>query len=349
MKKKVYSFFLRLKYFIRDKEKKNGLLIIRDILLLWILKRGFPFYYFGRVIYRKSAGKCTNYFSTREYYSIINSKTFNNPEYNTIMYNKLVLALYCEKHKIPAPRLLGYNLKRTFYFSGKNYRINTLADLNIYFNTIFKETGYQSLFVKPQMGKGGKGAFMLRESKLEEQLQVVGNQLLSYFYVYQEVVEQHREIQKIYPNSVNTLRINTYWDGDGQMHFMETVMRFGAGGVEVDNNSSGGLYVSTHRATGRLGATAKSQLYFGGASYKVHPDTLIPFENFEIPFYREAHDLCSNLAKMLPNRLTGWDVAIGPKGPVLIEANANQNILMGEYEHGGFKKHPVYQKIWAEK
>ena len=41
----------------------------------------------------------------------------------------------------------------------------------------------------------------------------------------------------------------------------------------------------------------------------------------------------------------GWDIAITPNGPFVIEGNHNTGLMMTEVGYGGYKKHPLINKL----
>jgi len=47
-------------------------------------------------------------------------------------------------------------------------------------------------------------------------------------------------------------------------------------------------------------------------------------------------------------RLVGWDVAIGPESPVLVEGNSDYDIATSDLSYGGYKANPVFQKVLKE-
>ena len=60
--------------------------------------------------------------------------------------------------------------------------------------------------------------------------------------------------------------------------------------------------------------------------FDTHPDTGVPFAGLRIPMYEEALALVRNASRHFGfMRTIGWDVAITPDGPMLIEANAYWN------------------------
>ena len=63
------------------------------------------------------------------------------------------------------------------------------------------------------------------------------------------------------------------------------------------------------------------------------------FEGFRIPYWNEVRELVKNVHAKLPDiRSIGWDVAITPNGPVLIEGNDNWEIGGPQDMEGGLKQ-----------
>ena len=53
-----------------------------------------------------------------------------------------------------------------------------------------------------------------------------------------------------------------------------------------------------------------------------HPDTDLRFKGIEIPFWDRCCRLCLQAAGLFPQLpLVGWDLAITPEGPVIMEGN----------------------------
>jgi hypothetical protein len=77
-------------------------------------------------------------------------------------------------------------------------------------------------------------------------------------------------------------------------------------------------------ATGRLAKDYYGKPDHGGGRVQRHPDSGIEFEGWEVPFYFEAVAMAKELHRRLYGiRSIGWDIAIGPDGPVIIEGNDN--------------------------
>jgi hypothetical protein len=115
----------------------------------------------------------------------------------------------------------------------------------------------------------------------------------------------------------------------GGVELNRAILRFGAGGSTVDNLSAGGVSVPVDINTGKL-------VKYGHAKaietppYTKHPDSGITFEGFEIPYWKEAVELTMELRrKLFPEVFNiGFDVAITPHGPVMIEANVRSGFFL---------------------
>lgn len=134
----------------------------------------------------------------------------------------------------------------------------------------------------------------------------------------EEYIRQHEDLSGLYPHSVNTLRIVTVLT-EGTPHVVYSYIRMGNGGRVVDNINAGGMTAPIRLADGviQYAAFDKNSVY-----YETHPETGEKIAGFVIPFWQEAMELCKSAALMVPKvGYIGWDVAVTPDGPILIEAN----------------------------
>ena len=135
----------------------------------------------------------------------------------------------------------------------------------------------------------------------------------------EELITQHPEISRIHPHAINTVRICTLKDADGNAHIVFACMRFGRGESTVDNFNAGGMSAVVDFEKGVLMGRAIDK---SGDLFAAHPDSNVTFDGVEIPFWKEAADTVLTAAKMSEHiRYVGWDVAITPTGPVLVEGN----------------------------
>lgn len=135
----------------------------------------------------------------------------------------------------------------------------------------------------------------------------------------EEYIVQHSEMAGMYPLSVNTLRIVTILDKDGEAHIIYAFMRIGNGGRVVDNLNAGGMAAPIDIDRGVISNVAFDKDF---NYYDVHPYTGTKIEGFEIPRWDEAKALVLGAAKRVPTlRYVGWDVAITESKAVFVEAN----------------------------
>ncbi|MCR4669407.1 MAG: hypothetical protein K5774_08595 [Clostridia bacterium] len=136
-------------------------------------------------------------------------------------------------------------------------------------------------------------------------------------------IEQHPAYSAIYPNSVNTLRIHTARNSSGIRHFLTIKLRAGAGGSVIDYPKGKTHYRLMLTDDGEMIAAFRYDTRGFYRTCELHEDTGFRFEKGKkLPFVREAVDMCLYCASLIPEtRYIGWDVAVTPSGPVIVEGN----------------------------
>ena len=139
------------------------------------------------------------------------------------------------------------------------------------------------------------------------------------FCTLEDNIEQHPALSKLYPNAVNSMRIITVLDKDGEAHVLYIVQKMGLGGSIIDNNC---LFTPVNPETGEIMYPAHSGDTLKGIIYTEHPDTHVKLQGYVIPYVKQAVQMCLEAAKITPQlRYVGWDVATMPNGPAIIEGN----------------------------
>lgn len=344
----MLSRLKHLKVFFKDKDKKNVLKILCELIHFTYIKKSLPTDYFRKFLYRKDIKDYTSYLSIKEFYSIIESPKLVFPEISKILSNKLSFKLITEKQNLPSPKLISYNLKSRYIFETKSHLIEVQKDLYCYFENLFLRSNTDKIFLKPIYGIGGYGCFFLSKESLEEQLSMHANNLLSNSYIHEAYIEQHELINAIYPHAINTLRMVHYIDKDETVHIISTFMRFGTGNSITDNTSSGGFAIAVNAKTGALQGVGRQEISRGAAVFKEHPDSLHKLEGFKVPYFKEACSLVKTFAEYFPSRIVGWDIAITPNGPVMIEGNHNPGLHVSDITYGGYLKNEHIIEILKE-
>ena len=136
--------------------------------------------------------------------------------------------------------------------------------------------------------------------------------------IVEERVIQHSKMAEMCPTSVNTIRIATLL-GDKKQGIVYAFLRIGNGKV-MDNVDQGGMAARVDLESGKLLTVGADKQ---GNTYTEHPMTHTPIIGFQIPYFKEACDMCLKAAQKVPQmRFVAWDVAITEKGPVFIEGNS---------------------------
>ncbi len=180
--------------------------------------------------------------------------------------------------------------------------------------------GKKAFFAKPYEGESGKG---IEKIKVEDYAST--RELYDYirlpeknFGLIEEEIVQHPDAARIYPDSLNCLRIVTLVK-DGEAHILYAVFKMGNNGHFVDNLESGGLACHFDLDKGEIiGRGHTSALVM----YDEHPATGIKFVGYKLPFMDEVKALVKKAALVIPNfNYVGWDVCLTPNGPAIVEGN----------------------------
>ncbi len=189
-------------------------------------------------------------------------------------------------------------------------------------------------FIKDSSGECA--SFVKHVSNYEEFRQLK-NSILKGNYIFQNRIEQCFQLKRLNPYGVNTLRIVTV-NVNGTISVLSSILRCGTKKTDfVDNWAKGGLAIGINKD----GTLKKYGFYkpIYGKKTDIHPDTNIKFENFKIPYYKEAIELANQAHKLFYNISTiGWDVAITEEGPIFIEGNDNWEISLMQACDRGLRK-----------
>lgn len=149
-------------------------------------------------------------------------------------------------------------------------------------------------------------------------------------FIIQSKLEQHPDLAKLNPTSVNTIRVLSYRKDD-EVIILYAVIRIGRKGKVVDNETAGGIKADINLQTGRIKGPA-----FGSPTEKNMPqtDSGVELDNFLIPSFPQVLDFVKDLHLRLPYfRLIGWDISVDTDGnPVMIEWNKSAEL--SQVAHG---------------
>lgn len=235
--------------------------------------------------------------------------------------------------------------KSLFSVIGSYWGFPVIKDLAKYVNGELTDTSYTSienlienrdhLFIKPVDAKKGQGIitidkdgdiFVVNGDKMtiESLVLFLKNTSKEYEFIIQDKITQHPSIALLHKESVNTLRVVTinhlHSSIPSDVIYVGAELRVGCGGNHTDNISAGGIKIGV-KGNGGLDKYGFYRKPYGTKT-DIHPDSKVVFENYPIPYFEDAVNMCKAFhAKLKEIHIIGWDVAITDKGPLFVEAN----------------------------
>lgn len=174
------------------------------------------------------------------------------------------------------------------------------------------------VLVKPQDATHGDGVEKIYDENVQDYQALLERLRGSGQTLCEEVICQHPELDKLWPGCINTVRLVTICK-DGVGHIVASFLRVGSGEKPVDNFNSGGMVTPLDPETGRALCQAVNKT---GERFPAHPGTGTVFEGFQVPMWEQVTALAREAAGVIDGvRYVGWDVAVTPAGPVLVEGN----------------------------
>lgn len=192
------------------------------------------------------------------------------------------------------------------------------------------------LFSKPAGEHSGKGVkswrydhsqdcYFLADRKFKTQ-DVIDNlyeQSRSGKVILQERVGNHSAMAPITNGALATIRITTCRAPSGSLDLLPPVVRMPAGMAVADNFDTGGIAAPVDLATGTIsGPGVQKDIAVGIKVVEAHPDTGMRLRGFTLPLWAETVALAIRAHETFPSLPSvGWDIAVLPSGPVVLEGN----------------------------
>ncbi len=178
--------------------------------------------------------------------------------------------------------------------------------------------GQDAFFAKPNHGSCGNGIEKIKVADFQSEDEILEYIRKKKLIILEEVLPQHEAMAKLHPDSVNSIRIVTDLVGKS-VHIAYVMVKMGRGGGCCDNTGQGGVICRVDEKTAKIRSVATDD-YFN--VFESHPDTGVKFVGYELPMLFDAIALVKKAALVIPQmRHVGWDVAITPDGPAIIEGN----------------------------
>jgi Sugar-transfer associated ATP-grasp len=246
-----------------------------------------------------------------------------------VVTDKVRLFEWCHAHQIPTP-----GIGATFApGGGETWPAGTPG--------VFPST---SLFLKWRDGEQGLGA----ERWVYDAAQAVWtrrgarfdhDQLLAHCrargrrrpLIVQPCLANHADLARFSTGALCTFRVVTTCDRGASAHLVTLNLKMPRGEADVDNLYGGGITSAVDPATGRLSAAYSIDV--GDDPFVVHPDTRTRIDGSVVTRHASAVQLAQAAhERLLTPWAIGWDVAVTPDGPMLIEGNPlwGTEVALGE-------------------
>lgn len=197
----------------------------------------------------------------------------------------------------------------------------------------FKHTfkGKKEIIYKPIDALCGIGIKKIRLGRFKRNIAEIFDELKAQEPgVVEEVISQHKEMNRLNPYSINTVRLLTIVK-NGEFKVLNALLRMSSSKEQItDNFSAGGICAAIDIDTGIVVTDGVSKW---GDIFENHPVTNTPIKGFVIPEWRRIIETCRQ-ASFVVNKMPyiGWDFAIDKKGDIkIIEGNHNPDTAMHQY------------------
>jgi hypothetical protein len=246
--------------------------------------------------------------------------------------DKVAFAARCREHRIPAIPVLLTIVPGAFATTRVDHVLLPSTDL----------------FVKPNYGKGGRGAERWDHRHGDTYESTTGTRLSAAGLVrhlralpfedgviIQPRQVNHPELADLSNGALATVRIVTCRNEHGAFEATNAVFRMAQGRNHVvDNFHAGGLAASVDLASGTLGRATDLGLSPHAGWRRRHPDSGAPIAGRRLPLWSEAVALAIRAHGAFADRvLIGWDVGILEHGPELVEGNGAPDLDIIQRTH----------------
>ncbi|WP_295832294.1 sugar-transfer associated ATP-grasp domain-containing protein [uncultured Microbacterium sp.] len=173
-----------------------------------------------------------------------------------------------------------------------------------------------TIVTKEPVGQAGTGVHRYHAAEVEDWSAFHRGLLERGEILVEEVIRQHDDLAAVCPGTVNTTRVTAFFDGQ-KTHILAMAQKFGRGAVS-DQMTFGGFYTMLDENGHALGAGYDSH----GHVHELHPDSGVRIADFQLPMIDEVKAFVDQVARVVPQvQYVGWDIVVGPDGPVLVEGN----------------------------
>jgi hypothetical protein len=275
-------------------------------------------------------------------------KKYNPPQWAELARNKGLFHRWCGDSGIKTPALYLLSYDANLWSDCSNGGVISCDREK---SSFVHEKLPDRFVIKPLRSAYGKGVCIFTKDdgqfKDTDGSAVTARQLVAHLhggypdgFLIQQRIDNHPDIDSLSGcEALQTVRVITFIDASGRINLLHAHFKpITRPGVVIDTHLdglTGNVEVPVDINSGIL--SEANQIAGDGSGIATiieHPITGRPFKGFALPRWQDVRRAAAEAAvKMLPLRLLGWDIAISPDGPVIIEANVwwdppNQHLVM---------------------
>jgi hypothetical protein len=226
--------------------------------------------------------------------------------------------------------------------------LDTHDQLIEYLNT----PGNLPIYLKPAFGSYGRGNVLIEHTvgdvfRLGDCSVVSPDELSSLLpnpsglgWLLQEPLESHPDIAALCGRKISSVRVHTFLTHEGPT-ITKVVWKINVGNQDSDNfrdGQSGNMASAVNPTTGVIERVINgigfSQSFTSQSSPNHSMVSANKFCNFQLPYWNEVRSLALEAALALPGYINpGWDIAICPDGPRILEVNYFGDLDFPQHSH----------------
>lgn len=303
-----------------------------DMLRLWFQQHIDPPSYYAQDMYRperfKDAGQYLTRYETKNGLMATLNKFRPNPFSGHEMNDKALFSEVCRASDIPHAQTLA---------CVENGDVKWFVE---------RDSISFDLFCKRRKGMGAKGTLAFRfvgENKFVDEMGLTLDlsgieaklKLQSSPMLVQRRLHNHHELADFAKDSLLTVRVITCLNEQDKPEVCLAMLRI-LNVLEPDwqHLPDGELAAPIDLSTGELGALAGDSMRTSAFRSRVHPATGRLFAGRLLPEWDAIARLACRTHAAVPHRLMiGWDIAVTPDGPVMLEGNTNFDVMFLQRVH----------------
>ena len=260
----------------------------------------------------------------------------NPPSWADLLKNKGMFYRFCMANGVPVPALYA------LFFPGCGGVLSDgrwLAAKARTWTRFVDEELPRAFVFKPARGSNGDGVFIFRRYDggfadatgrvydPGEMWRLMSGDTFRPGLIIQERLHNHADLDRLTGSPfLQTVRACTFVETTGVARLLHAHLKLTARESAVDNfgvGLGGNLQCCVDLESGVPGAAVRLRRCGHGLErIERHPETGMAFSEFVLPHWGRFQDVVNRAAeRFLPVRAVGWDVAITPAGPVVVEGN----------------------------